>query len=145
MAAHEAAAGGMVYCYDAAGQPLVALILDKYDNWGMPKGHLEAGENEVEAAQREVAEETGLRDCALGPLIARIAYDVHKGGKKRHKTVAYFLARSPHVPLQPQLDEGIRQARWFTPDEALAHLAFEQVRDVLRQGLAMLAASGEQG
>jgi predicted NUDIX family NTP pyrophosphohydrolase len=37
-------------------------------SWSVPKGMIEEGEDELEAAQREFQEETGLQSC--GPFIA---------------------------------------------------------------------------
>jgi 8-oxo-dGTP pyrophosphatase MutT (NUDIX family) len=135
----EVSAGGVVYCQDGDNGLRVLLILDKHDNWGFPKGHPEDGEDEEQAALREIAEETGL-NCTLGPLVQRIEYPVFKKGEWRHKSVSYFLVRHACAELTPQLDEGITQARWVSPDEALSLLPFEQVRDTLRRALDMLAA-----
>jgi 8-oxo-dGTP diphosphatase len=133
------AAGGVVYCRDAAGQVQVALILDKHNNWGLPKGHLDEGEDEQTAAQREIEEEIGMR-CDLGPWVQRIEYPVTKKGSTFMKSVDYFLVQAACEPLTPRLEEGISQARWFAPADALNTVTFERVREVLQQGLDMLAA-----
>ena len=57
----ETSAGGVVFRVEE-GRPLYLLIRDSYQNWGFPKGHLEAGERPEDAALREVSEETGLGD-----------------------------------------------------------------------------------
>ena len=54
----ETSAGGVVFRKEG-DVPLYLLIRDSYQNWGFPKGHLEAGEQPDAAALREVAEETG--------------------------------------------------------------------------------------
>jgi 8-oxo-dGTP pyrophosphatase MutT (NUDIX family) len=135
---HEISAGGVVYCRNGNADLRVLLILDKHNNWGFPKGHLEDDESEEQAAHREIVEETGL-NCTLGPLVERIQYPVFKKGEWRHKTVIYFLARHSCAEPVPQLDEGISQARWVTSDEAFALLPFEQTRAILHRALDMLA------
>jgi 8-oxo-dGTP diphosphatase len=116
------------------------LILDKHRKWGLPKGDLEAGETAVQAAQREIAEETGL-SCTIGPFVQRISYQVFKRGTWRDKHVDYFLVHSDCAELRPQIDEGITVARWISPDEALALISYEQVRGVVRRGLHMIGAA----
>lgn len=131
------AAGGVVVCSGPAGEPLLLLIRDKYGVWTLPKGHLEAGEDEAAAAVREIAEETGVH-CELGELLQRMTYPVFKRGVWRDKQVAYFLARAPHVAPTPRLDEGIAEARWLPPDDALSRLSYAQVRDVVRRAMARI-------
>src|SRR5207253_5078259 len=58
----ETSSGGVVYRHQN-GHAEFLLIRDPYDNWGLPKGHLEGGETPLEAAVREVTEDTGL--CQL--------------------------------------------------------------------------------
>lgn len=130
------AAGGIVYCAPA-GILYVLLIQDKYGVWTLPKGHLEAGESEVEAAAREIHEETGIA-ATITTLVQHVQYPVCKKGVWRDKQVAYFLATAEHAEPQPRHDEGITAARWMKPDEAIPLIGYAQVREVLRRGLALI-------
>jgi 8-oxo-dGTP pyrophosphatase MutT (NUDIX family) len=132
------AAGCVVYARDADGALSLLLIHDQYDCWTIPKGHLEDGESDAEAAVREVWEETGVRGV-LGPLVGRIAYEVRtRRGHLRPKTVAFFLMRADVLTVTPQAAEGIRAAEWFAPEAALARAGYAQVREVLAQAIGML-------
>lgn len=132
------AAGAIVYHHNAQSDtPQILLICDQYGNWTLPKGHLDPGETEEVAAQREVLEETGI-DGELGAFVERISYTVHKKGRSFPKQVAFFLMRSESQHVTPQAEEGISAAEWFAPADALARVSYPQVRDVLAQGLHML-------
>ena len=50
---------------DLKGPEPKALCVSAYGKWDFPKGHLEDGENHIEAAVREVFEETTLQTANL--------------------------------------------------------------------------------
>ena len=58
--------------------------------WSLPKGHLEAGETEEQAAVREVFEETGILGEVVGKL-GTIDFWFVADGRRVHKTVHHFL------------------------------------------------------
>jgi 8-oxo-dGTP pyrophosphatase MutT (NUDIX family) len=131
------AAGCVVYHYDTHGALWVLLIQDRYGKWTVPKGHLEDGESDAQAAMREVFEETGIRG-ELGPLVGQIEYIVHsKKGERRLKQVTFFLLRTTATAITLQAKEGIHAAEWLSPNAALARIDYPQVRDVLARALSM--------
>lgn len=134
------AAGGVVYCYDETGTMRILLILDKHGIWGFPKGHLDTGESEQEAAIREIAEETAM-DCTIGPLVERVSYRVFKNYIEREKMVAYFLAQTSYTPPVPQIEEGISEARWVSPADAMQMVFYPQIQQVLQRALTMLTSN----
>jgi 8-oxo-dGTP diphosphatase len=89
-------------------------------SWALPGGFVEQGEQVVEAAPRELAEETGLR---VGELRLLGVYDT-PGRDPRGWTVSVvYLA---HVPSEAVVAGGddASDARWFATDE-LPELAFD--------------------
>jgi 8-oxo-dGTP diphosphatase len=131
------AAGGVVYSYTPAGNLTLLLIRDRHKAWTLPKGHLEPGEDDETAALREIAEETGI-SCVLERPLTRVRYPVYRRGGWCDKEVAYFLASAAHTPPTPAIDEGIVIAAWVDPVTAVRTLTYAQVREVVRQALAIL-------
>lgn len=130
----ERSAGVVVYRHvrDDQGQPRrLFLLLDYGRHWDYPKGHLEKGEDDMAAARRELAEETGLRDAVFAEGFSHlITYFFQSSRKGRvRKEVIFFAARveSEAVTLS---HEHVGYA-WLAREAALAQLTFDNARSVL--------------
>lgn len=120
------AAGGLVRRRGDDGTTEILLVhRPAYDDWSFPKGKLEPGESEEDAALREVEEETGLR-CALDRELATTAY---RDGRGRTKTVRYWLM----TPVGGAVEAAneVDDARFVSPVEASALLTYEHDRELL--------------
>lgn len=139
----ERSAGGVVV-REIDGQPHILVIRDPYQNWGLPKGHLEDGERNGEAAMREVREETGLEDLVLGKELASIDWYFRAGGKLIHKFCAFYLMTSREGDPHPEAAEGITECVWLPLDEAAARISYDNARDVVHAAREALGG-GEPG
>jgi 8-oxo-dGTP pyrophosphatase MutT (NUDIX family) len=119
------AAGGLVVREGANGSEILVVHRPAYDDWSFPKGKLEPGESEEEAAVREVEEETGLR-CRLDRELATTRYRDARG---RPKTVRYWLM-TPVAGAFAAANE-IDDARFVLVSEASGLLTYERDRELL--------------
>src|SRR5918997_18858 len=111
------AAGAVVFHRTERGVRL--LVLRAYRNWDFPKGLIEPGETELDAAKRETAEETGLTDLDFPFGDAHKDTLPYAGGK----ITRYFLAETGEtdieLPVSPELGRPEHHEwRWVSYDEA---------------------------
>ena len=130
------AAGGLVFRKgDAGGAEIVLVHRSAYDDWTFPKGKLDPGESEPQAALREVEEETSLV-CTLGREAGLTSYRDPAG---RPKTVRYWEMTPVGGALSPANE--IDDARWVALAEAPGRLTHPRDRELL-QGLPFVPAPG---
>jgi len=116
------------------------LMLRAWHHWDFPKGIAEAGEQAIEAAVRELREETGIEDAdfAWGDRF------IETGPYSRGKLARYYLARTQteDVVLGPSPDTGEpehHEWRWVSFDEA-HDLSAPRVREVVRWARQIVGA-----
>jgi len=107
------AAGGLV-----KNERKEYLFIHRNDKWDLPKGKIEKGEKIKECAVREVEEECGIKVKKLGKKIGKTyhAY-VYKGEVVVKKSHWFKMKCEGQDKLKPQKEEGITDARWFTPEK----------------------------
>jgi len=127
----ERSAGGVV-TRRIDGAVHFLLIRDPYGKLGLPKGHVENGETAEDAALREVGEETGLTGVVMGPSLGTTDWYFRFEGRLIHKYCQYFLMGSQSGDPEPEREEGITECRWLPLDEAIAEVAYDNAREVVR-------------
>jgi 8-oxo-(d)GTP phosphatase len=119
------AAGGAVWRTSVDGSlETVVVHRPKYDDWSLPKGKLDQGEHAVQAAVREVGEETGLA-VVVGRRSVRTQYVVEEGDKQ----VDYWLQEAIGGEFEPNSE--VDELRWLPLPEATALLSHDHDRAVL--------------
>jgi 8-oxo-dGTP diphosphatase len=91
----------------------------RYDDWSLPKGKLDRGEDFEEAALREVWEETGLR-CRIDSTLGDTSYTDRKD---RAKLVRYYRMTPEGGEFEP--NDEVDELRWLPPAEAEDLLTYD--------------------
>ncbi|GAY73375.1 bis(5'-nucleosyl)-tetraphosphatase [Lentilactobacillus kosonis] len=98
------------------------------DFWGFPKGHVEAGEDLMQTAVREIFEETDLTTTIDTNFKQSIEYDMKNGN---HKIVNFYVSRVPANVQVTRQEEEINSFGWFTFDRAYDTLTYDNLRELL--------------
>jgi 8-oxo-dGTP pyrophosphatase MutT (NUDIX family) len=134
----EFSAGGVV----VRGEEVVTIVPTRRAADGsrvlaLPKGHVDPGESPIEAAAREVREETGIVAepvCELGES----RYWYRRDGRTIGKTVSFFLFNHVEGDTADHDDE-VEEVRWMDLREAETALSHTAEREMIALALAHLA------
>jgi 8-oxo-dGTP pyrophosphatase MutT (NUDIX family) len=111
---------------------------------GLPKGHLDGDESPLDAATREVREETGVRAEPVEEL-GEVSYWYRREGRSIPKSVVFFLFRYLSGDTADH-DHEVQEARWIDLREACEALTYEGERAMARRALERLSeGSGAPG
>jgi 8-oxo-(d)GTP phosphatase len=124
------AAGGFLWRGDASGaardRDIAIVHRPKYDDWSLPKGKVDQGEQFVVTARREVCEETGAH-ARCGQVVGEQRYRVAAGMKYvRYWEMAY--TGGDFVP-QDEVDE----LRWMPTPAAVRKLSYDHDRQLAQR------------
>jgi ADP-ribose pyrophosphatase YjhB (NUDIX family) len=124
----EFSAGGLVFDDDGRVLLIRARDLRNRPVWTLPKGPLITGETSLDAALREVREETGWR-CELVRELEAVTYWFQREGERVRKTVRWYLMR----PLEKvgEHDHEVDEVAWVSREEALTRLRYDSDRRLL--------------
>ncbi|VVB76697.1 RNA pyrophosphohydrolase [uncultured archaeon] len=123
----EFSAGAFIY-FKGQGETLI-LFLKRERDYDVPKGHIEKGETALQAAHRELKEETGL-DLPFAPhFVEETSYVFRKGKDRILKRVKFFLGESKTKDVAIS-DEHLGY-EWMTKDEILRKVKYKDIRVLL--------------
>jgi len=101
-------------------QGMILVVNQRGTTWSLPKGHIDPGEEPIEAAIREIREESGISKVEYSKTLG--AYGRYKIGlntpedRQEWKVLLFFLFKTQQNELSPE-DPHNPQARWVHPDE----------------------------
>jgi len=111
----------------------------------LPKGLVDPGEKPIDAAVREVREETGLTAGPITKLAdSKYVYVRSWGdGERVFKIVSFYLLRyiSGRIDdIAPEMRIEVARARWVRLEEAPALLAYKGEKEMARRALEYVRA-----
>ena len=135
------AAGGLVKRTDNK-----LLFIFRNNKWDLPKGGVEKKELIIDAAKREVTEETGVTDIIVEKRISETYHIFKKGKRFRLKKTYWFKMSTTYTgKTKPQTEEGIEKIKWVSNKniEDILNDAFENIRIIVLEVLKNDALGNE--
>jgi 8-oxo-dGTP pyrophosphatase MutT (NUDIX family) len=127
-------AGGIVLKNDTI------LMLQKMNgDWVLPKGRIEKDESELDAAIREVEEETGIVAKSL-KKIGMINYsykNIWYGGEMIDKDVCWFLMEEITGNLKPLREEGFIDVKYLPLSDFEKLARYEDEKRMIRKAIEL--------
>jgi putative (di)nucleoside polyphosphate hydrolase len=141
----RASAGGVIV--NPAGQ--ILLVQQHNNSWSFPKGGVNEGESDFDAALREIAEETGLTKLEyVGPLGSYERYSISLDGKSetkdwgsRKRTFFLFKTADPVADGFNDPDGEVTDVRFVSLDEAHELLTHPKDKEFLTSVRAKVEAA----
>jgi 8-oxo-dGTP diphosphatase len=126
---------GKVLIARRAGPPLAGL-------WSLPGGLVEPGETMVDAAAREVFEETGV-SAEIGGIadVIEIILNDDEGAVERHYVILSFAAR--WLAGDGETSAEVSEIAWLRPDELGGLEMTEGTEAVIARAAALLEADDD--
>lgn len=129
-------AGGTVTIRVTDGTPEILLVhRPRYDDWTLPKGKLEVGEQLAVCAARETVEESAV-SVRLGLPVGEISYPISSG----IKAVSYWVGHpTAFGKLRP--NNEVDTLAWFSVTNALRQTSYADERELIRRAVNLPAAT----
>jgi len=132
----EPTAGGIIYRKNPKTQAIeILLIQDAKNRWTIPKGHIEEGEQAKDTAEREIKEETGLKDIKVLDWLGKINFRYRRQQSLVLMTTEIFLVHANGQTENLRPEEWMNGIKWFSANEALDKIEYDDIGKIILLGM----------
>lgn len=139
----ERTAGGVIFRRNRVSKQIeILLTADAKDRWTIPKGHIEEGETARETAKREITEETGLKEMKILSWLNKVSFQYRRNQSLVLMTTEVFLVQALGDTDALSPEEWMNGIRWFSVNEALDKIEYEDIGKAILIGLKKIRSAG---
>ncbi len=128
-------AGGVVVLGNS-----VLMLKKTNGDWVLPKGRIEENESSMQAATREVREETGIK-AVIEDYIGTTNFkfkNVWTNNEIVSKDVRWYLMKKKGGNLVPQKEEGFVEAKFIHEDKVDELIKYSDEKEIVKRGLKIV-------
>lgn len=120
---------GIITFYKKDNEILYLVLHYLSGHWDLPKGKLEPGETKMQAAHRELHEETGLHADIIPGFEESLVYTFRERGKLINKTVTFFVGQASQQNIR--LSREHQGYLWLPYEDACKKLTYMNAQEIL--------------
>ena len=140
-AVHETTSGGIVFRRDKDGKLELLLIQDAKNRWTIPKGHVEPGEEPKETAEREIREETGLKEMNVMNWLGKVNFRYRRAHTLVLMTMHIYLVQGLGDTDDLTAEDWMAGIEWLPANEAIDKIAYEDIGKLILLGMKKIRDS----
>jgi 8-oxo-dGTP pyrophosphatase MutT (NUDIX family) len=139
----EQTAGGIIFRRNKKTKDLeILLTQDAKNRWTIPKGHIEEGETAIQTAEREIKEETGLKEMTMMNWLGKIHFRYRRVQSLVLMTTQIYLVWGKGDTDDLNKEEWMNGIGWFKATDALDMIEYEDISKLVLVAMKKIRHAG---
>lgn len=141
---HETTAGGVIFRRSPQDPKKVEILLiqDAKDRWTIPKGHVEEGEEPKQTAEREINEETGLKEMKVFNWLGKVSFRYRRGQTLVLMTMHIYLVQALGNTDDLNPEDWLNDIKWLPASIAIDKIAYDDIGKLILVGMKKIRDAG---
>lgn len=132
----ETTSGGIVFRHEPkTGDVQILLMQDAKNRWTIPKGHVEPGEEPKATAEREIREETGLKEMKVHSWLGKVNFRYRRSHTLVLMTMHIYLVEGLGESDKLHPEDWLNDIKWLPATEAVDKIAYEDIGKLILMGM----------
>ena len=132
----ETTSGGVVFRRHGKNQDVQILLMqDAKNRWTIPKGHVEPGEEPRQTAEREIREETGLKDMKVHSWLGKVNFRYRRSHTLVLMSMHIYLVEGQGESDKLHPEDWLNDVKWLPAAEAIDKIAYEDIGKLILVGM----------